>query len=151
MAGVLISNLEYFAQAESKANKRPNSLSDKVGNSRGFWSPSLSFPSCISIPISCTAETFVGPAVRAAVRVLLWHLPRCIYHLARTKGPLSPNSNCNSNSKCSQPASHLARNELCIDFLFAILTALTLFPSGGGGGVAMAAVAEATLRQRQTK
>lgn len=42
-----------------------------------------------------------------------------------------------------------ARNELCIDFLFAILTALTLFPSGGDGG--RGGVAEATLRQRQTK
>lgn len=47
------------------------------------------------------------------------------------------------------PTATAARNELCIDFLFAILTALTLFPSGGGGGGR--GVAEATLRQRQTK
>lgn len=136
MAGVLISNLEYFAQAESKPNKRPNSLSDKVGNSRGFWSPSLSFcrsPRVFPFPFPVQQKHLLaqlfGPLFECCygicrVAFIIWLAQKALWAPTPTANPTA----------ASQPGSHLARNELCIDFLFAILTALTLFPSGGGGG-----------------
>lgn len=154
MAGVLISNLEYFAQAESKPNKRPNSVADKVWNSWGFWSlPPYPYPHTLHhficpFPVQqkhLLAQLF-GPLFECCygicrVAFIIWLAQKALW--APTATPTA------------------ARNELCIDFLFAILTALTLFllqsageaASGGswGGGGGGGTVAEATLRQRQTK
>lgn len=138
MAGVLISNLEYFAQAESKPNKRPNSVAQiKCGTLGDFGCctplhpyPSHPLLSAFYAHFLYSIQTFVGPAVRAAVRaavrVLLWHLPRVAFIIwLAQKALLSP---CTATPTA-------ARNELCIDFLFAILTALTLFLLQPAGAV----------------
>lgn len=105
---------------------------DKVWNSWGFWllhpAPYPSHPllSALYAHFLYSIQTFVGPAVRAAVRVLLWHLPRVAFIIwLAQKALLSP---CTATPTA-------ARNELCIDFLFAILTALTLFLLQPAGAV----------------
>jgi len=114
MVSVLISNLEYFAQAESKQNDQQMKWGLPSMHFHFLHSGNICWPSCLSVVMGL----------------------RCIYHLAHTKA-LRASSSSNSYSYSNN------NNKRCIDFLFAILTALT-WPEGGSGAVA-------TLRQRQTK
>lgn len=152
MAGVLISNLEYFAQAESKPNKRPNSVAQiKCGTLGDFgclpFSPA-SLRSLCPFPVQHTNICWPSCSGRCS-SVVMAFAARCIYHLARTKGPFEP-LHCNSN--CGQKrAVHW--------FPFCYLDSINSVPaaaSGGrraarGGGGKGGTVGEATLRQRQTK